>query len=234
MKRSLGFNFLSGIWKPSLQPAMTSLHVPLSKLTKKQLLEHLSASEVPHHAGMSVLELRELCKQLVAPQTDEFTPLLQGLEKATKEALLKRAHQLDIKLPPQATCGCIILRIKDAITQRRAPQPTDIMGFGKHRDLQYATVLQDFSSYLVFCQRAIKDDKDCCWQMTRFVSWAENRGDATTRANKDVRSKSKGVDRKLDAINCSLSVIMRRLDNLERSPSSTSLSAASFEEVGTL
>lgn len=219
-----------------MQPAMASLPAPVSKLTKKQLLEHLSTSEVPHHSGMSVAELRELVKQLVAPQTDEFTPLLQGLEKATKEVLLNRAHDLGIKLPPQATCGCIILRIRDAITQRRAPQPTDTMGFGKHRDLQYAMVLQDFPSYLLYCHRAIKEDKDCCWQMARFVSWAENvsrQASASVEATENVEETANNdVDSKLDAITSLLSVISLRLDNLEGSPSSRSLSATSFEHVG--
>ncbi|CAK0848438.1 unnamed protein product [Prorocentrum cordatum] len=124
-------------------PAPRSAVQGLHKAEVSQLLQEFG---LPHSPAWSVGEPKQILKENIFPKTET-------------------AAQIEMK---GMTNPSLKLSIRKAILQKRPPEPTDYMGFGKHGALTYQQVLRRYPSYAAWCQA--EGNAGGSWELARFVS----------------------------------------------------------------
>ena len=125
---------------------------------------------LPYSPAWSVDELKQILKENMFPQTETAVQRqMKGVHLMKKAQLLEKAEEVGAHTTPGMTNPSLKLAIRKAVTQKSEPEPTDIMGFGKHGALTYQQVLSQYPTYAAWCKTEVSAESS--WELVRFVSW---------------------------------------------------------------
>ena len=148
---------------PTSRSAVQGLH----KAEVAQLLTELG---LPYSPAWGVDELKQILKENMFPKDESAAQReLKGLGTMKKGQLLAKAEEVGAHTTPGMTKPSLKLAIRKAVTQKSEPEPTDILGFGKHGALTYQQVLSQYPTYAAWCKTEVSAESS--WELVRFVSW---------------------------------------------------------------
>jgi hypothetical protein len=130
--------------------------IKLSKMRKDELSDLLRSLGEEPHPQWTVPEIRSRIRELTEIEKEEDHPL-KGMTSMRKDELVKLAEELKLVLNPSDTKGAIMRKLRLQVEMNTPPKPTDIVGFGRHANLEYVALATEVPSYLDWVIQTHKD-----------------------------------------------------------------------------
>ena len=163
--------------------------IKLTQMKKEDLANLLRGLGEEPHPKWTVPGIQSRIRELTNALEKEENPL-KGMTSMNKETLLKLAGELKVILNPSDTKGTIMRKLGLQVEMNTVPKPTDLVGFGRHANLEYVTLATEVPSYFDW---AIKTHQDGSQEprlnrLARWgLEWKKDKDKATPRV---ARAKS--------------------------------------------
>ena len=136
---------------------------------KVEIIQLLQEFYDPSRPAWSLDELKQILKENMFPEAEAaIEEKMRGLHFTRRAQLPAEATEGSAHTMPGAPTPLLKMSALEVILQKREPEPTIHMGFGKHGTMTYQQVLGQHPSYAVWCETEMNPGNN--WKLVRCVS----------------------------------------------------------------
>lgn len=147
--------------------------------TKAQWIQKLKDEDIAVPSEWTLIQIKAHWAEVVEERRQgldsQLEEKLKGLKRASrkKSELVTFLQEEGIKVPETATINQLFKLGEEKIYQGFPASGREKVGFGKHGDLTFQEVLNDFPSYVTWCQTTAREEERPYWRLHRLAKWAE-------------------------------------------------------------
>ena len=144
----------------------------ITHMRKADLIQEIrSHGEVPHPQWTTV-ELRSRLREIRTMNLLNEENPLKGMRTMRRDQLVTLCENLNVGYATHDTRGTLMRRLRESQTMRQPAEPSDLMEFGKYKEMTYGTVLEQHDEYAVWCIETAEESSSADARLVRFANWA--------------------------------------------------------------
>ena len=157
----------------------SAVGVTMPYVAKAQWVERLSALGEEAPVSWTVAQIRARIAEIeeTNPPTEKTT-LEARLKELRRQSTKKKSEFTDylkvlgVATTTNDTVAQMVAKGERFITESVEPSGSETLGFGKFSAKTMQEVVEDYGSYVAWCQTTMMEDKDHSWRLRRFVTYA--------------------------------------------------------------
>lgn len=137
---------------------------------KEDLVAELRSLGQTVDPSLTVPELRVWLQDLRGSKMyQKKDSIVHGISSMNKEELKKHCAKHGVEVGSNDTKDRLIVKLRNKEAEGRQATDNDLLGFGKHKDLSYKDVLQNYPNYVQWVLDTYAEEKEASQQLKKFA-----------------------------------------------------------------